>query len=314
MFNVFIDGSSGTTGLRIYDRLKKRNDINVISLEKDVMKDPVRKKECLNACNYAILCLPDAAAIESVGMIENPEVKVIDTSTAHRTEEGWVYGFPELSEETYKKLKTTKRVAVAGCHASGFISLVYPLVENGLLPNDYPFTCCSLTGYSGGGKSMIAEYENSERGKGCDSPKIYALSQEHKHLKEMTAISKIKNMPVFVPVVSDFYSGMAVTVPVIKDLVKYKGSLMTAIADIYTEKYGKHPLMDVKDIYGTGLSGAIYSNSMAGHDSMKIYVTGNEDRLLLVSVFDNLGKGASGSAIQCMNIMMGLDETEGLNI
>ncbi|MFA7673603.1 MAG: N-acetyl-gamma-glutamyl-phosphate reductase [Clostridia bacterium] len=314
MFNVFIDGSSGTTGLRIYDRLKKRNDINIISLEKDMMKDPVRKKECLNSCDYAVLCLPDAAAVESVGMIENPDVKVIDTSTAHRTEKGWVYGFPELSEETYEKLKTTKRVAVAGCHASGFISLVYPLVESGILPNDYPFTCCSLTGYSGGGKTMISEYTDSDRNAGYDSPGIYALSQEHKHLKEMTAISKLKNMPVFVPVVSDFYSGMAVTVPIITDLVEHTGSLKTAIADIYADKYGKHPLMDVKDIYGSDLNGFIYSNSMAGRDSMKIYVMGNEDRLLLVSVFDNLGKGASGSAIQCMNIMMGLDETEGLNI
>lgn len=314
MYNVFIDGSSGTTGLRIYDRLKKRKDINIMSLEKDMMKDPVKKKEFLNACDYAVLCLPDAAAVESVGMIENTDIKVIDTSTAHRIEKGWVYGFPELSEETYEKLKTTKRVAVAGCHASGFISLVLPLVESGILPNDYPLTCLSLTGYSGGGKAMIGEYENRERNIGYNSPRIYALTQEHKHLKEMTAISKLKRMPVFVPIVSDFYSGMAVTVPIQKDLVKHTGSLKTAIADIYVSKYGKHPLMDVKDISGSGLDGFLSANSMAGWDSMKIYVTGNEDRLLLVSVFDNLGKGASGSAIQCMNIMMGLDETTGLNI
>jgi N-acetyl-gamma-glutamyl-phosphate reductase len=314
MYNVFIDGSSGTTGLRIYDRLIKRNDINIMTLEKDMMKDPVRKKEFLNACDYAILCLPDAAALESVSMIENEGVKVIDTSTAHRTEKGWVYGFPELSEETYEKLRTTKRVAVAGCHASGFISLVYPLVESGILIDDYPLTCTSLTGYSGGGKQMIGEYENSDRNKAFDSPRIYALSQEHKHLKEMTTISKLSHKPVFIPIVADFYSGMAVTVPIQKDLVKCTGSLKTAIADIYVNKYGKHPIMDVKDIYGSGLDGFLSANSMAGKDSMKIYVTGNEDRLLLVSVFDNLGKGASGSAIQCMNIMMGLDETTGLNI
>jgi N-acetyl-gamma-glutamyl-phosphate reductase len=194
---IFIDGKEGTTGLRIFERLANRDDVEIITLSDELRKDTAARKQALNSCDIAFLCLPDAAAIEAVSLIDNPEVKVIDASTAHRTLPDWAYGFPELSAAHLEKIKTSKRVAVPGCHASGFIALVYPLVAAGILPEDALLTCHSITGYSGGGKKMIAQYENGSREDFLNSPRQYALTQEHKHLKEMKAVSGIKNPPVF---------------------------------------------------------------------------------------------------------------------
>ena len=236
MKKVFIDGSAGTTGLRILQRLSERSDIELIRLPEELRKDSEARKKALNECDIAFLCLPDAAAIEAVNMIENENVVVLDTSTAHRTDEGWAYGFPELSDEHFKKVASSKRIAVPGCHASGFIALTYPLIEKGILDADALLTCHSITGYSGGGKSMIAQYEDSERDTLFDAPRQYALGQTHKHIPEMTKITGLKNAPVFCPIVSDFYSGMVVTVPLFKEQLK-EGFGIEDIKAAYKEKY-----------------------------------------------------------------------------
>ncbi len=308
MKKIFIDGKEGTTGLRIFERLGERNDIGIITLSEELRKDPAARKEALNQCDIAFLCLPDAAAKESVSMIENDNVVVIDTSTAHRTDPEWCYGFPELSETLENKLKTSNRIAVPGCHASGFISLVYPLVEKGIIGADALICCHSLTGYSGGGKKMIAEYDSDDRCSCLDSPRQYGITQQHKHLKEMVAISGINTAPCFSPIVSDFYSGMLVTVPLFKQQLK-DGYTINDIKKAYSEKYHGEIVKYEESI---DLSGFVASNKMAGKDSMVISVAGNEDRILLMALYDNLGKGASGAAIQCMNMRMGIDKTIGL--
>lgn len=309
MKKVFIDGSAGTTGLRIYERLSKRDDISLITLDDSVRKDVSARKAALNECDVAFLCLPDDAARESVSLIENENTVVLDTSTAHRTAEGWLYGFPELSEDFFKKLSTAKRIAVPGCHASGFIALVYPLIEKGILSKDALLSCHSVTGYSGGGKKMIAEYESEDISPLLKAPRQYGLTQCHKHLKEMKAVCSLESEPLFSPIVSDFYSGMCVTVPLFASQL-CQGKTVEDIKKAYCEKY-VGPVVFYKDASEGGfLSAAALSHK----DTMNVYVSGNKDRILLTAVYDNLGKGASGAALECMNYVLGADPTEGLEL
>ncbi len=306
MISVFIDGSAGTTGLRISERLSERKDLSLIHLDEAHRKDPKAREEALNAAQVAFLCLPDDAAREAVSLVHGDTV-IIDTSTAHRTAPGWVYGFPELPGQQ-EKIIHAKRIANPGCHASGFIALVAPLVQAGLLKAGAALTCFSLTGYSGGGKKMIAEYENPHRDLAYQSPRQYGLTQQHKHLKEMIHICGLDTAPVFCPIVADFYSGMEVTVPVFR-----KDLLGTAedIRQLYAEVY--HTPVIHFESFPEDLA-MLPANQMAGRDDMVIRVAGNEDRILLTACFDNLGKGASGAAIQNMNIVLGLDQTLGLNL
>ena len=307
MTTVFIDGSAGTTGLRIADRLAQRQDITLQKLPEALRKDPAARADAINSADIAFLCLPDAAAIEAVSLVESDHVKIIDTSTAHRTNDDWAYGFPELSG-LRQKISDSHRIANPGCHASGFIALVAPLVEQGILPADALLTCFSLTGYSGGGKQMIAQYESPDRDPLLKGPRQYGLTQQHKHLKEMVKLCGLQNAPVFCPIVADFYSGMEVTVSLFADQIQ--GSADT-IRQLYADYYktGLVRYCDAADPDGL-LSAAAYS----GRDDMQVSVQGNADRILLVSRFDNLGKGASGAAIQNMNILLGIDEATGLNV
>ena len=305
---IFIDGKAGTTGLRIYERLEQFEGIELITLSEEKRKDPVARKEALNSADVAFLCLPDDAARESVSLIENDNTVVIDTSTAHRTLDAWAYGFPELSPSHREKIASSKRIAVPGCHASGFISLVYPLVEAGALDGSENLSCFSLTGYSGGGKKMIADYEE-EPDELLGAPRQYGLTQSHKHLKEMVKISGIENAPVFCPVVGDFYSGMEVTVPIFKSDLK-NGFYIEKIKEIYKNKYNG-PLVTYSD---ENEEGFISAGILSGKDSMMVSVYGNEDRIILVARYDNLGKGASGAAVECLNIVLGNADTKGLEV
>ena len=307
---IFIDGKAGTTGLRIFERLEDFKGIEIITLSEEKRKDIEARKEALNSADIAFLCLPDDAARESVSLIDNENTVVIDTSTAHRTDENWAYGFPELSVSHREKIKNGKRIAVPGCHASGFIALVYPLIESGVLKADENLSCFSLTGYSGGGKKMIAEYEDLERDVLLDAPRQYGLTQSHKHLKEMKAIPGIENAPAFCPVVAPFYSGMEVTVPVFRSMLK-AGTTIDDIKKIYKDKY-QGPIVSFKEENDEG--GFISAGAYSDLDSMEISVFGNEDRIILTARYDNLGKGASGAAIECLNIVLGQDETTGLVI
>lgn len=310
MKKVFIDGSAGTTGLRIVERLESRNDIELIKLSEENRKDLKARKEAINASDIAFLCLPDAAAIEAVSLIENDSTVVLDTSTAHRTNSDWAYGFPELSGEAEEKIKNSKRIAVPGCHASGFISLIYPLVEKGIINKDILLSCFSLTGYSGGGKKMIAEYEDAKRDELLNAPRQYGLSQTHKHLPEMTAVTGIKNAPAFIPVVDAFYSGMEVTIPLFASQLN-SGFTVEDIKNAYRTKYIGPVVKYVEDFDEQGF---VSANKLSFNDGMEISVSGNSDRILLISRYDNLGKGASGAAVECMNIVLGLDKTTGLEI
>ena len=309
MKKIFIDGSVGTTGLRIVERLENRKDIEIMTLSEDKRKDPAARKEALNACDVAFLCLPDPAAIEAVEMIDDPDTVVIDASTAHRTNEGWCYGFPELSNSISEKLPKAKRIAVPGCHASGFISLVYPLIEAGVISADTKLTCHSITGYSGGGKKMIAEYEDENKDFLLEAPRQYGITQQHKHLKEMKKITGLSSEPIFCPIVSDFYSGMTVTVPIFASDLK-KGNIED-IKAIYKEKYNGSI---VKYVDSEELGGFISAHNMAKKDSMQITVCGNEDRILLIAMYDNLGKGASGAAVECLNYVLGVAPETGLEL
>ncbi len=306
MTKVFIDGSAGTTGLRIYDRLSNRKDITLLTLPDELRKNNEAKAQMLNEADIAFLCLPDLAAKESVSLVTNKDTVIIDTSTAHRTESGWTYGFPELIG--YENIKNSKRIANPGCHASGFVALVKPLIDAKLIKPDALLSCFSLTGYSGGGKGMIAEYEGEDVNPLYSAPRQYGLTQAHKHLKEMAIISGLESKPCFCPIVAPFYSGMEVTVPL------FKKNLMGNTEDIkkvYKETY-RTGLVKFCDEVAEG--GFLSANALSGRDDMQISVYGNEDRIILVSRFDNLGKGASGAAIQNMNIVMGVDEATGLNI
>lgn len=312
---IFIDGSEGTTGLRIHERFAVRDDIELIPIAPEKRKDVEERKRLINESDITFLCLPDAAARESVSLIENDHVRVIDTSTAHRTEKGWAYGFPELSDSHRQKIREGKRIAVPGCHATGFISLVYPMIAGGYLPADYPVSAFSLTGYSGGGKKMIGEYEGEERHTDLAAPRVYALSQQHKHLKEMKKITGLSREPLFSPIVTDYYSGMAVSLPLYGEYLK-KTASPEAVCSFLSEFYAGQRFVNVmtlgadSELHG----GMIAGNGCAGWDGLRIFVTGNEERLLLTAQFDNLGKGASGAAIQCLNIMLGCEEDKGLNL
>ncbi|MCR5271861.1 MAG: N-acetyl-gamma-glutamyl-phosphate reductase [Lachnospiraceae bacterium] len=311
---VFIDGSEGTTGLRINERFEGRDDIEILKISSELRKDPNEIKKYINASDVTFLCLPDAAAREAVAMVENDNVVIIDTSTAHRTEEGWAYGYPELSDEHRKAIKNGKRIAVPGCHATGFITLVYPMIAEKIMPNDYPVSSFSLTGYSGGGKKMIAEYEGDERKAELGSPREYGLSQTHKHLKEMKAVTGLSKLPLFSPIVADYYSGMLVSVPLYTDMLSEKIT-PKELRDRFAQFYEGEKFVRVMP-YGAeaDTSNFLGSNNVSGWDGIEIFVTGNEDRILLSSRFDNLGKGASGAAVQCLNIVMGCDEAKGLNL
>ncbi len=306
MAKIFIDGSAGTTGLRIYERLSDRTDLELILLTEETRKDPMARADALNRADVAFLCLPDAAAIEAVSFLQNPNTVLIDTSTAHRTNPSWTYGFPEL-KGAREKIKASRLIANPGCHASGFVALVAPLVENGILAPDAKLSAFSLTGYSGGGKKMIAEYENDGRDALLGAARMYGLGQAHKHLPEMKAVCHLGNAPVFCPVVEPFYSGMEVTVPLFGDEIK--GSVED-VKEIYRSYYKDGLVRFSEESEGGFLS----AGALSGRDDMQIGVFGNDERLILVSRFDNLGKGASGSAIQNMNIVLGLDETLGLNV
>lgn len=311
---IFIDGSEGTTGLRIYERFASRDDIELLKISSELRKDPAERKRLINESDITFLCLPDAAAKESVSLVENENVVIIDTSTAHRTEEGWAYGFAELSEEHKNKIINGKRIAVPGCYATGFISLVYPLIAGGIMPKDYPVTCFGLSGYSGAGKNAIAVYEGDEKPSDFNSGRQYALTQQHKHLKEMQKITGLERTPLFSPIIDDYYSGMVVSVQIYTDMLSKKESVESLLA-YYTEYYKDQPFIKVAAADDEiAASGFIAGNGMSGWDGLKIYVTGNEDRIVISSQFDNLGKGASGAAIECMNLVLGCDMTKGLNL
>lgn len=309
MKRIFIDGKAGTTGLRIEERLLGRDDVEIVSLPEELRKDPAARKQIMNSVDVVFLCLPDAAAIEAVSMIENENVVVIDASTAHRTNPDWAYGFAELGEEFEQKIINSKRIAVPGCHASGFIALVYPLVKSGILPKDALLTAHSITGYSGGGKGMIADYNSDERNSLLDAPRQYGIAQKHKHIPEMVKITGLENAPVFCPIVSDFYSGMEVTVPLFKSQLSYGG--IDEIKEIYRTLY-KTPIISYNESNDEG--GFLSANKMRNKDSMSIEVYGNDDRIILVARYDNLGKGASGAAVECLNIKLGCEKTKTLEI
>ncbi len=307
MTKIFIDGSAGTTGLRIYDRLKAREDITLITLDEQYRKDDNARREAINSADIVFLCLPDDAARQAVSFLDNKNTAIIDTSTAHRTADGWVYGFPELTSKR-EQIAASKLIANPGCHASGFIALVAPLVEAGVLSREASLSCFSLTGYSGGGKKMIAEYEAENANPLLKAPRQYGLTQQHKHLAEMKTLSGINSAPLFCPIVADFYSGMEVTVPLFKKDIKAD---INNISDIYKSYYNSGLVQFCEN---ADESGFLSAAALSGRDDMQITVSGNDDRIILVARYDNLGKGASGSAIQNMNILMGVEETTGLII
>jgi len=305
MTKVFIDGSAGTTGLRIRERLSDRKDLSLVILPEEIRKDPAARADALNSAAVSFLCLPDAAAIEAASFVTNPDAVIIDTSTAHRVAEGWTYGMPELAGQR-EKLKVAKRIANPGCHATGFISLVAPLVAAGFIQKDARLSCFSLTGYSGGGKKMIAEYEAPDMDPLYQAPRQYGLGQTHKHLPEMAKLCGLNHAPVFCPIVAPYYAGMEVTVPL------NPADTSASVEDIkvvYREYY-QNGLIRFAE--GTDENGFFSAGAFAGRDDLEVSVFGNEERILLVSRFDNLGKGASGAAIQNMNIVLGLDEKTGL--
>ena len=325
MKKVFIDGSAGTTGLRIRERLASRRDLELVVLPETVRKDVEARRAALNGCDVAFLCLPDAAAVEAVSLVENPDVVVIDTSTAHRTADGWEYGFPELAGRR-ARIAQAKRIANPGCHASGFVALVEPLVRAGVVARDEKLCAFSLTGYSGGGKKMIAEYEVEKKGGGGECPlptstaslnlysggRQYALGQKHKHLPEMAKVCGLVNAPCFSPVVVPHLSGMEVTVYLFAAQLRKAGSAIEQVKECYRAYYADNGLVRFVDDPAAAEGNFLSSAGLSGRDDMEVSVYGNDERLVLVSRFDNLGKGASGAAIQNMNLVLGVDEATGL--
>ncbi len=306
---IYIDGQSGTTGLQIYDRIGAREDLELLRISPDKRRDSAERKKFLNSADIVFLCLPDEGAREAVSMIENPDVRVIDASTAHRTAEGWTYGYPELSKEQRAAIAGSKRVANPGCHATGLISAAAPLVRLGILPRDYPLTCYSLTGYSGGGKKMIADYTCQNPPEKLSSPGIYGLTLRHKHLPEMTKVCGLEFPPVFMPIVDDYYKGMATTIMLHNRLLPGAPTarqICQALGEYYREEHFVSVLP-----FGEGES-TLYANSLAGSNHLRLVVCGHEEQTSVTALFDNLGKGASGAAVQNMNIMLGLEETVGL--
>ena len=313
-FKVFIDGEAGTTGLRINEILKDRDDIILLSINPDLRKDPEERRKLINESDIAFLCLPDDAARESVALLDpnNKHTKIIDTSTAHRTLECFAYGFPELDDSFRNKIKTNQLIANPGCYASGFISIAYPLVHKNITPSDYPFAITAISGYSGAGKKGIAQYEDSNRNVEFDAPRLYGMGQTHKHLKEMKAIVGLDQEPLFSPYVCDFYSGMIVTVPLFVNKLNKK---MTAkeVHEFFSDYYKDSVFVRVAPFNEKGTEdGFLAANRLSDKDYLEIYVAGNDDRISITACLDNLGKGASGAAIECMNIALGLDPKKGL--
>ena len=305
MTKVFIDGSAGTTGLRIYERLGSRKDIELLTLPEELRKNTDERRRMLNSADIAFLCLPDQAAMEAVSIIENDHVAVIDTSTAHRVNPDWAYGFAELSSAHRSAIAASKRIANPGCHASGFIASVYPLVANGIISTDFPLTAYSLTGYSGGGKNLIAEYEAKDRDARHESHRIYGTSLSHKHLPEMQKICGLAQKPVFSPILGDFYAGMATS-------ILLPGFDVQKVWECLSDHYAGQKLVSVAPVGGD--ESIVYASTLAGKDTMRIQVSGHSEQAMITAIFDNLGKGASGAAIQNMNILLGVDETTGLNL
>lgn len=306
---IYIDGKDGTTGLQIYDRLAARSDIDLLLIDEAKRKDNAERAKLMNAADIVFLCLPDAAAIEAVTLVTNPGTRIIDASTAHRTAEGWTYGYPELSKAQREAIRTAKRVANPGCHATGFISTVAPMVRMGIIPAEMPLYAYSLTGYSGGGKKLIAEYEDEARDPRHDSHRIYGTNLQHKHLPEMIKVCGLTHAPVFSPILGDFYNGMATTV------MLHRASLPGApsgeeIRDRLAEYYAGGHFVTVAPFGGD--EPVIYADTLANTNRLRITVCASEEHVTVTSLFDNLGKGASGAAVQNMNIMLGLDETIGL--
>ena len=307
MVKVFIDGKAGTTGLRIYERLEKRDDVQIVSLSESLRKNLSARKEAINAADVVFLCLPDEAAREAVSLAENPHTVIIDASTAHRTEEGWAYGFPELSARHRAAIASGKRIANPGCYASGFIALVYPLVEAGIAGGDCPFVCHAVSGYSGAGKKAIEQYAAQDRPTELDTPRLYGLNLSHKHIPEMMKECSLQRKPIFNPYICDFECGMTVNVPLFASLLKKRVSVEDLFR-LFLEKYGESRFIEVVKAE----SGFISANALNDTNRMQIFVNGNEEQILLTARFDNLGKGASGAAIQNMNIALGLDESVSL--
>ncbi|MDO4264872.1 MAG: N-acetyl-gamma-glutamyl-phosphate reductase [Eubacteriales bacterium] len=312
---VYIDGQEGTTGLRIRERLLPREDIMLLEIDPDKRKDEAERKRLINEANLVFLCLPDKAAVEAVGLINegNLHTKVIDASTAHRVSEGWVYGLPELSKAQRQSVQSARLLANPGCHATGFITAVAPLIAAGIVPQDYPFSAFSLTGYSGGGKKMIAEYEAADCPELYQAPRLYGLTQTHKHLPEMKMYAGLSEAPVFCPIVDDYYSGMAVTVSLEKRLIEKAGKKISKglVRETLLAHYEESKLISVSR---SDTEGMLSAGLLAGSDKLEIFVNGTDERITVTSVFDNLGKGASGAAVQNMNLMLGYPETEGLEL
>lgn len=306
---VYIDGQSGTTGLQIYDRIGQREDLELLRIPEELRHDPDERKKYLNSADIVFLCLPDEGAREAVSFIDNPNVRVIDASTAHRTNPDWTYGYPELSKALREAIRTSKRVANPGCHATGFISTTAPLVAMGVIPKDYPMSCYSLTGYSGGGKKMIAEYEAEGRSELLDAPGIYGLNLQHKHLPEMQTVTGLAYPPVFMPIVDDYYKGMATTIMLQNRLLLGQPSAEEICAKLADYYRNEHFVSVVP--FGENDS-KLYANKLAGTNRLEIVVCGHEEQTTVTALFDNLGKGASGAAVQNMNIMLGLPEETGL--
>ena len=310
---VYIDGQEGTTGLKILERFEGRNDIELLRISEDKRKDSAERARLINMSDYTFLCLPDDAAREAVSFVDNDHVRIIDASTAHRTNPAWAYGFPELSPEHREKIRTSNRVAVPGCYASGFASIVYPLVKNGIIPADFPVFAYATSGYSGAGKKAIAVYEGDDKPFEFNSPRQYALSQQHKHLPEMKAVSGLEYTPMFNLMVCDYFSGMVVSVPVQTRTLPKKFTA-EQIHDMYAKHYRGANMIEVMPLMSADEQKSFFlaSNTLSGQNKMQVFVFGNDEQILLCSRLDNLGKGASGAAVQCLNIMMGIDETTGL--
>lgn len=310
---VYIDGQEGTTGLKIQERFEGRTDIEIMKISEDKRKDPAERARMINSSDYTFLCLPDDASREAVSFVDNDRVRIIDASTAHRTDPDWAYGFPELSPEHREKIRTSSRVAVPGCYASGFASIVYPLVRNGIIPADFPVFAYATSGYSGAGKKAIAIYEGDDKPFEFNSPRQYALSQQHKHLPEMQAVSGLTFKPMFNPMVCDYFSGMVVSVPL---QTRMLGKKVTAeqVQEMYDTHYMDAAMIDVMPQMTLEEQKGFFlaSNTLSGQNKMQIFVFGDDEQILLCSRLDNLGKGASGAAVQCLNIMLGIDETTGL--
>lgn len=312
-YKVFIDGKEGTTGLKIMERFAGRTDIEILPISEELRKDPAERQRLMNASDFTFLCLPDAAAVESAALCTSSHTRIIDASTAHRTNPAWAYGFPELDKSFREKIASSNRVANPGCYASGSIAITYPLVKSGIMPRDYPVVVHAVSGYSGAGKKAIAQYEAEGRDPALDSPRLYALTQAHKHLPEMKIIPGLEYEPIFNPYVCDYFQGMTVTVGLHSRLLSKKVTAAN-VQEMFAEHYDGCRFVHVAPLMGEGVlpEAFIPANTLAGTNDMQVFVYGNDDRIMVTTRFDNLGKGASGSAVQCMNIMMGIDEATGL--